>query len=219
MCWCSTSRPPRCTARRSTFSKAPSERWPHRARASSTSRIVLGEAVELADRALVLKNGVRILEESRGAFDHDLLVRAIAGDEAQPRARRAAPPRRAPLLEARNLVSRTLQRRELSGEPGRGPGRERTGRLRHGAGQRRGVRRFPRGGGSCSCRRKASCAWLAPQRHAGRRGLCAGRSASAGKHRALQRPRESSLSRGCRTSAMPGAASIAPASATRPMPG
>ena len=28
----------------------------------------LGEAVELADRALVLKNGVRILEESRGAF-------------------------------------------------------------------------------------------------------------------------------------------------------
>jgi ABC-type sugar transport system ATPase subunit len=69
----------------------------------------LSEAVELADRALVLKNGVRILEESRGDFDHDLLVRAIAGDDSQARARRAAPPRRAPFLEARGLVSRTLR--------------------------------------------------------------------------------------------------------------
>ena len=69
----------------------------------------LSEAVELADQALVLKNGVRILEESRGDFDHDLLVRAIAGDDSAPRARRAEPPRGAPFLEARGLVSRTLR--------------------------------------------------------------------------------------------------------------
>ena len=96
------------------FSKAPSERLAAQGAGVIYITHRLSEAVELADRALVLKNGVRILEESRGDFDHDLLVRAIAGDDAQPRARRAAPPRRAPFLEARNLVSRTLQRRDLS---------------------------------------------------------------------------------------------------------
>ena len=69
----------------------------------------LGEAVELADRALVLRNGVRILEEARGAFDHDGLVRAIAGDDVQTRARRATPSPRAPFLEARNLASPSLR--------------------------------------------------------------------------------------------------------------
>lgn len=71
----------------------------------------LSEAVELADRALVLKNGVKILEETRGAFDHDALVRAIAGKAAQTQAR----PRRVgratggAILEARNLTNRTLK--------------------------------------------------------------------------------------------------------------
>ena len=69
----------------------------------------LSEAVELADRVLVLKNGVKILEKTRGDFDHALLVRAIAGDGAEPCPRRAASRKRAPFLEARNLSSRTLK--------------------------------------------------------------------------------------------------------------
>jgi ABC-type sugar transport system ATPase subunit len=69
----------------------------------------LGEAEELADRAIVLKNGVKILEESRGAFTHDSLVRAIAGADAQPRSRRAAPPQRSALLEVRGLAGASLQ--------------------------------------------------------------------------------------------------------------
>jgi ribose transport system ATP-binding protein len=69
----------------------------------------LGEAVELADRALVLKNGVKILEESRGAFTHGSLVRAIAGEDAQSRTGRAASTKRAPFLEARNLAGATLR--------------------------------------------------------------------------------------------------------------
>ncbi len=51
----------------------------------------LAEAVELADRALVLKNGVKILEETRGAFNHDTLVRAIAGADTGVRSQRTAP--------------------------------------------------------------------------------------------------------------------------------
>jgi ABC-type sugar transport system ATPase subunit len=69
----------------------------------------LAEAEELADRALVLKNGVKILEETRGAFNHDSLVRAIAGANAQARSRRAAPPRQAALLEVRSLAGASLQ--------------------------------------------------------------------------------------------------------------
>jgi ribose transport system ATP-binding protein len=69
----------------------------------------LSEAVELADRALVLKNGVKILEETRGDFDHKSLVRAIAGDDAQARPPRVVSSKRAPFLEARNLSGRTLR--------------------------------------------------------------------------------------------------------------
>jgi len=69
----------------------------------------LGEAEDLADRALVLKNGVKILEEARGAFNHDSLVRAIAGAEVGKRSRRAAPPRRSALLEVRDLAGASLQ--------------------------------------------------------------------------------------------------------------
>jgi ABC-type sugar transport system ATPase subunit len=68
----------------------------------------LGEAEELADRAIVLKNGVKILEEARGAFTHDSLVRAIAGADAQTRSRRASTPRSA-LLEVRGLAGASVQ--------------------------------------------------------------------------------------------------------------
>jgi ABC-type sugar transport system ATPase subunit len=68
----------------------------------------LAEAEELADRAIVLKNGVKILEELRGAFTHDSLVRAIAGVDAQTRSRRASP-RRSALLEVRGLAGASLQ--------------------------------------------------------------------------------------------------------------
>ena len=69
----------------------------------------LGEAEELADRALVLKNGVKILEEARGAFNHDSLVRAIAGADVGKRSRRAAPPRGSALLEVRGLAGASLR--------------------------------------------------------------------------------------------------------------
>jgi ABC-type sugar transport system ATPase subunit len=69
----------------------------------------LGEAEELADRAIVLKNGVKILEEARGAFTHDSLVRAIAGADAPTCARRALPPRRSALLEVRGLAGASLR--------------------------------------------------------------------------------------------------------------
>jgi ABC-type sugar transport system ATPase subunit len=69
----------------------------------------LGEAEELADRAIVLKNGVKILEEARGAFTHDSLVRAIAGADAKTRSRRASPPRRSALLEVRGLAGASVQ--------------------------------------------------------------------------------------------------------------
>ncbi|GAA4728511.1 sugar ABC transporter ATP-binding protein [Nocardioides endophyticus] len=39
----------------------------------------LGEAVELADRAVVLRDGVKIMNERRGHFDEEALVTAISG--------------------------------------------------------------------------------------------------------------------------------------------
>jgi ribose transport system ATP-binding protein len=69
----------------------------------------LGEAVELADRAIVLKNGVKILEEVRGAFTRDSLVRAIAGAPVSALASRAAPSRRRPALVADNLAGHSLR--------------------------------------------------------------------------------------------------------------
>jgi ribose transport system ATP-binding protein len=68
----------------------------------------LGEAVELADRALVLKNGVKIFEERRGAFAGDDLVRAIAGSSLHVRELRQATPDRKPILQARRLVGERL---------------------------------------------------------------------------------------------------------------
>ena len=121
----------------------------------------LGEAVELADRALVLRNGVRILEEARGAFDHDGLVRAIAGDDVQTRARRATPSPRAPFLEARNLASPSLRgvtfharQGEILGVSGLvGSGMERVNGAVFGA--------FPASRRNCFRRWKSSRPWLA----------------------------------------------------------
>lgn len=42
----------------------------------------LAEAVELADRAIVLKNGKVVAEQARGTFDHSSLIRIIAGSGA-----------------------------------------------------------------------------------------------------------------------------------------
>ena len=69
----------------------------------------LGEAVELADRALVLKNGVKIFEAARGDFGHDDLVRAIAGASPRARARRAGGADGAAILEARHLAGARLK--------------------------------------------------------------------------------------------------------------
>jgi ribose transport system ATP-binding protein len=69
----------------------------------------LGEAVELADRAIVLRNGVKILEEARGAFDHNALVRAIAGADVKSVRRRSVAQPRPEVLEARNIVGHSLR--------------------------------------------------------------------------------------------------------------
>lgn len=53
----------------------------------------LNEVMELADRALVLRNGSVALDLARGFFDEDTLVRAISGDTVPPdTGPRAAPP-------------------------------------------------------------------------------------------------------------------------------
>jgi len=68
----------------------------------------LDEVVELADRAVVLRDGRVAADVARGAFDHDALVRLIAGRELEPADVPASRRAGEPILSARGLAGPTL---------------------------------------------------------------------------------------------------------------
>jgi ribose transport system ATP-binding protein len=74
----------------------------------------LGEIVELADRAVVLRDGKVILDAPRGEYDRERLVAAISG-QASTEALRAAPIRRESIvtLRVRQLAAEGIDRLDL----------------------------------------------------------------------------------------------------------
>ncbi|MHB8696025.1 MAG: ATP-binding cassette domain-containing protein, partial [Solirubrobacteraceae bacterium] len=73
----------------------------------------LDEVIDLADRVVVLSDGRLIADVPRGGFDHDDLIRLIAGEiaETQPRAAASLPGE--PVLRARGISGRTTRGLDL----------------------------------------------------------------------------------------------------------
>jgi len=104
----------------------------------------LDEVIELADRVIVLRDGKLIADVARGGYDHEDLVRLIAGAElAAAQTAHEAPPRRGrPVLSARGIRGRTIATLDLDLHPGEilgvsgvlGSGREEVARILFGAG-------------------------------------------------------------------------------------
>jgi ABC-type sugar transport system ATPase subunit len=69
----------------------------------------LDEVIELADRVVALRDGKLIADVRRGGFDHDDLVRLIAGEIAATEARRGSPSTGHTVLRARGLSGKTLR--------------------------------------------------------------------------------------------------------------
>jgi ribose transport system ATP-binding protein len=85
----------------------------------------LDEVMELADRVVILRNGVVVTEKARGEYDHDALVNIIAGESrdkaAMPTARKRGPERlRVTDLEGPDLhgVNLTVHGGEIVGLAG-----------------------------------------------------------------------------------------------------
>jgi ABC-type sugar transport system ATPase subunit len=79
----------------------------------------LEEVIELADRVVVLRDGRLIADVGRGEYDHDDLVRMIAGEIASTDAAHQ-PPRRdkPPVLSARGIRAATIADLDLDLYPG-----------------------------------------------------------------------------------------------------
>ncbi|HET9103928.1 MAG TPA: sugar ABC transporter ATP-binding protein [Solirubrobacteraceae bacterium] len=73
----------------------------------------LDEVVELADRVLALRDGRLIADVRRGGFDHDDLVRLIAGAISAADAQHARPDRGEPVLRARGIRGDTIHGLDL----------------------------------------------------------------------------------------------------------
>jgi ABC-type sugar transport system ATPase subunit len=73
----------------------------------------LDEVVELADRVVVLRDGRLIADVKRGEFDHDELVRLIAGEMASAHTPHGHPERGAPVLRARAIRGATIRALDL----------------------------------------------------------------------------------------------------------
>jgi len=102
----------------------------------------LDEVIELADRVIVLRDGVLIADIERGAYDHDDLVRLIAGEVGSIAvAHEHAPASGRPVLSAKGIAGRTIEtldvdlhRGEVVGVCGvLGSGREEVARVLFGA--------------------------------------------------------------------------------------
>jgi ABC-type sugar transport system ATPase subunit len=78
----------------------------------------LGEAVELADRAIVLKSGKMIAEKARGEFDQASLVRLIAGGEPYKGVRRVRSQATIPGLHVKDLRGHSLRGVSFAAECG-----------------------------------------------------------------------------------------------------
>lgn len=74
----------------------------------------LDEVVELADRAVVLREGKMIADAARGEFDHDDLVRFIAGDIVASDRTAAAAHGGEVSLSARGISGRTIQNADIT---------------------------------------------------------------------------------------------------------
>ena len=104
----------------------------------------LDEVIELADRVIVLRDGKLIADVGRGEYDHDDLVRLIAGQIASTSTVGHAPTRAdaEPVLSARGISSTTISDLDLDLYPGEvlgvsgvlGSGREEVARVLFGAG-------------------------------------------------------------------------------------
>ena len=73
----------------------------------------LDEVVELADRVVVLRDGHLIADASRGEFDHDELVRLIAGAIASAGTEHGRPERSDAVLRARGVRGTTIREVDL----------------------------------------------------------------------------------------------------------
>ncbi|WCB91792.1 Fructose import ATP-binding protein FruK [Baekduia alba] len=79
----------------------------------------LDEVVELADRVIALRDGKLIADVGRGEYDHDDLVRLIAGEIASAHTEHGEVAfATEPVLSARGLRSRTIRRLDLDLHPG-----------------------------------------------------------------------------------------------------
>jgi ABC-type sugar transport system ATPase subunit len=73
----------------------------------------LDEVVELADRVVVLRDGHLIADVARGEFDHDELVRLIAGAIASADTEHGRPDRRDAVLRARGVRGATIHEMDV----------------------------------------------------------------------------------------------------------
>jgi ABC-type sugar transport system ATPase subunit len=73
----------------------------------------LDEVVELADRVVVLRDGHLIADAARGRFDHDELVRLIAGAIGSADPQHDTPERSDAVLRARGISGATVRRLDL----------------------------------------------------------------------------------------------------------
>ena len=73
----------------------------------------LDEVVELADRVVVLRDGRLIADVGRGDFDHDELVRLIAGAIAEADTTHGRPDRSDAILRARGIRGTTIRQLDL----------------------------------------------------------------------------------------------------------
>jgi ABC-type sugar transport system ATPase subunit len=73
----------------------------------------LEEVVELADRVVVLRDGRVIADVARGAFDHDELVRLIAGAITQADTDHARPDHSGALLRAHGIRGTTIRQLDI----------------------------------------------------------------------------------------------------------
>jgi ribose transport system ATP-binding protein len=79
----------------------------------------LDEVIELADRVIALRDGKLIADVGRGEYDHDDLVRLIAGEIAAAQTEHGDPSLRAePVLRARGIRGRTIRQLDLDLHPG-----------------------------------------------------------------------------------------------------
>ena len=102
----------------------------------------LDEVIELADRVVALRDGRLIADVRRGHFDHDDLIRLIAGDIAVTEPRPASRSAGDRVLRARGLVGETVRGLDLDVSAGEivgvsgvlGSGREEVASILFGAG-------------------------------------------------------------------------------------